>query len=368
MKCPKCGAEVMQGAQRCNNCGAQFVTGKRCPYCQNVIPSNAAACPKCGKPQPAARGSAVFNQPKEKGGFRWWYILIGLVLVIAGFAGGVVTDHFLDLGSFLEKQNPPAASSSKPPEASSAASVPPVSSTAAAPVMNESEIMAMYGNPDKFSGRSLELTGKVFGSVEYDEHGVAFQMWADPENNDLNTFILFPDTNFKINEGEFVRITGTVNSAFQAQNAFGVTITAPLILASQVEIVSYADAVDPVIRTITPEGSTQTQYGYTVTVEKIELAEKETRVYLKIENHGSDKFSLYSFNSLLIQNGQQYEEQTNFSADYPKVQTDLVTGVSTQGVICFPAVEPASFQLRFEAHSENWNESLEPYIFDITVG
>lgn len=368
MKCPKCGAEVIQGAQRCNNCGTQFVTGKRCPYCQNVIPANAATCPKCGKLQPDARGSALFDPPKEKGGFKWWYILIGLILVIVGFAGGVVTDQVLDLGGFLDKQDSPTTSSSNLPETSNTVSVPPASSTTIEPMLNESEIMAMYSSPDKFSGRSLELTGKVFGSIEYDEHGVAFQMWADPENNDLNTFILFPDTDFKIDEGEFVRITGTVDSAFQGQNAFGATITAPLILASQVEIVSYADAVDPTIKTITPEGSTQTQYGYSVTVEKIELAEKETRVYLKIENNGSDKFSLYSFNSLLVQNGQQYEEQKNYNAGYPEIQTDLVTGVSTQGVICFPAVEPNGFQLRFEAHSENWNESLEPYVFDIAVG
>lgn len=102
-------------------------------------------------------------------------------------------------------------------------------------------------------------------------------------------------------------------------------------------------------------------------MEKVELAEKETRVYLKVENAGSSNFNLYSFNAKIIQNGKQYEEETNFSADYPDVQTDLSVGVTTEGIFCFPAIEQADFQIVLEGSSDNWEEDLQPYTFPLSA-
>ncbi len=91
MKCPRCGANLPAGATSCGSCGAKFQQGKRCPNCQSVIPSNAAVCPKCGaRFAGQAAGIPVQKPPKVKGGFRWWYILIGLVLFLSGFGLGLV--------------------------------------------------------------------------------------------------------------------------------------------------------------------------------------------------------------------------------------------------------------------------------------
>jgi len=78
-----------------------------------------------------------------------------------------------------------------------------------------------------------------------------------------------------------------------------------------------------------------------VTLQKVEFAEQETRVYLKVDNNGSDNFSVYSFNSKITQDGKQFGEQDNWEAEYPQIQTDLLVGNSTEGIIVFPTLEPS---------------------------
>lgn len=371
MKCPKCGANLPAGSTSCTKCGARFSVGKRCPYCQTVISASATICPKCGKPQPAASAPKPTSQGNSKGksNFRWWYIPIMIALVVIGFAGGM---------AFNPNKEPEIKSPTKNKTTSSTpakemvgtnktGSSDATESEANYDFLTEEEIRQMYSNPEKYKQRLVELSGKVFGNIEYAELGVYFQIYADPVNSDRNTLVCCADKNISIKEGDYVKFKGAVKGAQEGETMIGAKITLPLILTAGVEMLSYQDAVAPTINTITLENGTQSQLGYAVTVQKIELAETETRVYVKVENNGSDKFNLYSFNSKLVQNGKQFEEQRNVSADYPSVQTDLVVGVSTEGIICFPSIENTNFQLIFEGRSENYSEDFEPYTFDIPV-
>ena len=127
---------------------------------------------------------------------------------------------------------------------------------------------------------------------------------------DSNVIVYIHDKDFKIAEGDYVKITGIVGDVFKGTNAFGAELVVPTVTAREYEIMNYTDAVMPTLKEITVE-QTQEQYGYAVTVQKVEFAEKETRVYLKVVNGGSDSFNLYSFNTKLTQDGKQFEEQDN---------------------------------------------------------
>lgn len=233
--------------------------------------------------------------------------------------------------------------------------------------LTESEIKQMYSNPDDFKGRKIELLGKVLSNAEYDEDAVYFQMYGDIKNSSNNTVVGFANPDFKVEEGNYVKVIGTVKDKFEGENALGGKITAPTILADSVEVLSYQEAVAPTTKEIIPENNSIDQLGYKVTINKIELSEPETRVYLTVENNGSGKFSLYDFNSILIQDGKQYENQDNWAADYPEIQTDLRVGVSTEGIITFPKINESNFQLIFDGSPDDWNEKIEDYQFDITV-
>lgn len=233
--------------------------------------------------------------------------------------------------------------------------------------LTESEIKQMNASPKKFVGRNVELTGRIFTTPEESEGSVAFQMFTDPQKGDGNTVVLYMGENIDLKSDDYVKISGKVVGEFEGTNAFGGTITAPQILAETVELSSYADIIDPAIQTVTLENPTQDQYGYSVTIDKVEFAKDETRVYVTVNNNGSSNFSLYSFNAKCVQNGKQLEEQSNYTADYPRINSDLLPGATTSGIIAFPAMDIASFKLVLEAYSNDYTTRIQPYTFEITV-
>ena len=230
--------------------------------------------------------------------------------------------------------------------------------------MKGNEIKTLYTNPEKFKNHCVEIIGKVFAAPEYDDEGVAIQMWGDIEKSENNTIVYISDKDFEVKQDEYLHIVGIVGDVFEGENAFGGKVTAPTISAKEYKVIDYKDALSPATKTI-DVNQTQTQLGYSVTVQKIEYAEKETRAYIKVDNQGSDKFSVYSFNSKITQNGKQYEEQDNWDADYPDIQTELLVGNFTEGVIVFPPISTEPFTLIIEGNSDNWEENIQPYTFNI---
>lgn len=357
----------------------------KCPNCGTEYESN--FCPNCGyraaNPVPAPENQPFGNtgypnpQPPKKG-IRWWGILLIVVGAIAavfiliiiislivsaatggnssGAANSVPASSVSETVSSAEgSEGIPSADGSEP------------AGTGDSAPLTADEMDQLYTDPKKFEGRSVTLTGKVFGSPEKDGEGIYFQIFADPEKYDRNTAIVYKSTDVSVSADDYVRITGRVQGNLKGQNAFGGSVSAPAILADSVEVVTYMDAVVPTIKSVELSGVTQDQHGYAITVEKVEFAEKETRVYVSIQNNGSSNFTAYSFNTKIIQNGKQYEEARNFFADYPEIQTDLVPGVTTEGIIAFPAIDQADFKITFEGRSNDWQEDIETYSFDIPV-
>lgn len=233
--------------------------------------------------------------------------------------------------------------------------------------LTEDEIKRMYSSPEDYIGRTVELVGQVFAGVDYDEDGVYFQMWADAENFNNNTVVAYLDPSFTVEDNQYVRVKGTVADVLVGENMMGATVTAPLIRADELAVLTYKEAVMPTIAVAEATTKTIEQRGYSVTVQTVELAEEETRAYISVTNNGSSTFSLYEFNMLLIQDGTQYEYTWNFMADYPELQTDIRPGITSEGVVVFPAIKEAPFQIIMEGDSGDWNEELEEYIFDFNI-
>lgn len=241
------------------------------------------------------------------------------------------------------------------------------SSETPAEPLSDSEIKRMYSNPSDYIGSTVELVGVIFGGVDYDGDGIYFQMWADPEIIDYNTVVAYFDPELTLEDGQYIRISGTVIDVFEGENMMGGQIVAPAIQADTLEVISYKDAVRPTVATATAINNTVEQYGYSVTVQSVELAEKETRAYITVTNNGSSEFSLYGFNMVLIQDGTQYEYTPNYMADYPELQSSIRTGITTEGVVVFPAIQQEPFQIIMEASTYDWNQPLQEYVFDFNI-
>ena len=72
-------------------------------------------------------------------------------------------------------------------------------------------------------------------------------------------------------------------------------------------------------------------------------------------------------NSVLIQDGTQYEYTPNYMADYPELQSSIRTGITTEGVVVFPAIQQEPFQIIMEASTYDWNQPLQEYVFDFNI-
>jgi hypothetical protein len=199
----------------------------------------------------------------------------------------------------------------------------------------------------------LTSSEKVFLPPERDEDGTYFQMYVDPKNSEWNTVVASSDPNLQVSEGDYVRIKGKVVGKYEGENAFGASLTLPWVAADSVEVVDAAAAASPAIETLPPQEGTKA--GITMTVEKVEFADDETRVFLAVENGSSAQFDFFSSSGKAVQEGQQYDS-TFSGADYPELSSEVVPGAHTSGVMVFPAMSPdAGLDLHLEGYSSDSN-------------
>ncbi|WP_175640192.1 hypothetical protein [Metabacillus schmidteae] len=129
-----------------------------------------------------------------------------------------------------------------------------------------------------------------------------------------------------------------MEDVFEGENMVGGTISAPMILADSIEKTDYATAFAPAIKTVELKKEID-QHGFVIKVNKIELAETETCVFVNVTNNSKDTISFYSFNSKMTLGGSQLETTDNNEAGYPEVQSEILAGVSSEGILLFAALD-----------------------------
>lgn len=228
------------------------------------------------------------------------------------------------------------------------------------------DLKKVYAAPSDYVNHIIEFTGEVFVAPERDAEAVYLQIMADSENFTDNTIVVIYDTAFEVEANDYVHVIGKITGEFEGSNLFGADITAPQMTAHEYEVVSYTDALSPTLKELFVD-VTQEQYGYAVTIQKVEYAATETRVYLAVTNNGNEKFNFHSYSGKIVQGSTQYEATTNWSADYPSVATEILQGVTSEGVMLFPSIsEGEEFKIVVAGYSPNFDEQMEDYSFLIT--
>lgn len=211
----------------------------------------------------------------------------------------------------------------------------------------------LASDPAAHKGASVDFVGKVFTSPERDAKGVYLQVWEDAQNDENNTIVGYNHPDFQVQDGDYVHVVGTVKGKLSGKNAFGGEVTAPTVLADTLEVVSATAAASPAISTYGK--ATYTQAGITITVNKVEFAADETRVFMRVRNASNYGVNVYDSSMKAVQNGRQYDA-TYSSAGYPEISSDLIAGASTSGVVVFPKMNPSgTLKLVVEANSEDSN-------------
>lgn len=221
--------------------------------------------------------------------------------------------------------------------------------------VTDDQIVEMYTNPDAFKGQYVKLSGKLLSTPEQSNGVYAFQMWGDPENSERNTLVYTTDASLDLHEDDYVFVDGRITGTFTGENFIGGTVTAPQIEDAVVTKSNYIDVVHPTLKEISPNLN-QDQRGFNVTVEKVEFAANQTRVYVTIKNNSSAKMSFGNYDVSLVVNGQQIKQKDDWDANLPELAYDILPGTSTSGVLMFPAVDQnQAFQLVIpDIYSDDW--------------
>ena len=238
--------------------------------------------------------------------------------------------------------------------------------------LSESEIANLFSDPDNYKGKYVKLSGKIFNGPDTADDYVAYQAWHDVQNS-TNDFVFgmeSPEEDFNVDD--YVVVDGRITGTFEGTNAFGTTIECPQIDAVSIEKQSYMEAVVPTIKEITPENAVSEQNGISLKVDKIEFAEKETRIYLTETNASSDKFSFSVYDIKITQNGQQISQDvssmSSYEGEYPELSYEILPNATSSGVLVFPAIDSsAGFQIYAEGYSDNWELEFSPFTIDISV-
>ena len=227
-----------------------------------------------------------------------------------------------------------------------------------------SDLSAAFTDIDSYKGYDTAFYGRVF-SKEDDGTNTYFQIWQDYINSNNNAIVVVsgkPD----ISEDDYVYVEGRITGQFDGENAFGGKVTAMKIKATKVEKTSYMDLIVPTRRSV-DVNETKTQKGYSITVEKVEFADTETRVYVKAANNGKSNFNIYTYSVKAKQDKKQYEQKDNFDADYKSLSSELMPDAEDDGIILLPALAQKDFTLIIEGSSDDWDESLKPFKFTIKI-
>ncbi|MFB9757973.1 DUF4352 domain-containing protein [Ectobacillus funiculus] len=232
-------------------------------------------------------------------------------------------------------------------------------------VLKQEDMQKVVTDPGAYKGDTVEFYGRVFVEPERDQKGVYLQMYALNKGKDGNAIVGYADPNFDVKNGDILYVKGTVEKAFEGENAMGGKITAPLIKAKEVKKSDYGTAFAPAKKSV-DVNQEQNQSGFKVTVKKLEVAEDETRVYVSVANESNAKINFYPNNAKLIQNGKQLELADSYDKGYPEIQTDILPGTTTEGVLVYPAIaDSGSVQLYAEGYSDNYEVDIKPFQYTI---
>lgn len=235
--------------------------------------------------------------------------------------------------------------------------------------VSDDEIDAVLSNPDDYKGKYINITGKIFNVIDTDSDGsTQYQAYYDIENYDKDFAFTVSSDAGTFSTDAYVNVDGQIAGEVTGENMLGTDVSTIMISADTVTELSYMDAVVPTLKTITP-GLSQEQNGVTVSIDKVEIAEKETRVYVTETNNGSDNFDLWVYEAAVIQNGTQINlssSGSSYEGEYPELSSSLLPGASSSGILVFDPVDAAQgFQVNIPCASENWEVEMQPFVFDV---
>ncbi|MGN8937586.1 hypothetical protein [Bittarella sp. HCP28S3_D9] len=165
--------------------------------------------------------------------------------------------------------------------------------------IDTAELPRVYADPAGYRGKHVKLVGRAISMLE--RHTGESSFLFIPEGYSSPIAVHSADSSLQIEEGDILLVDGK----FWSTKNTGTDL--PHLAAADLTHSAYKDAFRPTLKEISL-ALTQVQEGCSVTVEKVEFAKEETRLYLRIQNTGGASISYW--NGYLVQGGPSTPKHT----------------------------------------------------------
>lgn len=215
---------------------------------------------------------------------------------------------------------------------------PPPTATAPVSELTDANWGLAINDVYRYGGVHAALTGRVAQTFAYSPTQSGFLMYTDPEAQQGLAVIAPSPTTVK--KDDYVRVDGKVQGNYQGTLATGQGFSGSRVAAATVQVITREAAVAPAIK-VDKVSQPLTQNGVVVTLDRVELAKQETRVYLSVNNGAAQSIVLNPGAIRLVQSEQQYEPKVLQNSGYPQLPGMLVPGAKADTVFVFKAIDPA---------------------------
>lgn len=205
--------------------------------------------------------------------------------------------------------------------------------------ISESKITNALIEPDSYKGKRIKIEGEVSQGPDVDGNTGYLVRYVSANNR---YFFVQTDGDLGYQEGDYIKVVGTINEQISMKNVYGDDIPVASIGDAKVSDGSYIDIVMPTYRTNKPNEKTQTIDGVSVTLSKVEYAQEETRVYLSIDNQSQGAI-YYDPSYVILQqdNAIIYPDTGSASyelGDYPQLNYTISVGSKSNGILVFSVI------------------------------
>ena len=221
----------------------------------------------------------------------------------------------------------------------------------------------LAADPDKYIGSLINLTGRVIDRPSSVDGGAwRLQVQADPDESETRFYVVVSADRLDIGADDFVSFGGTLEVDPEKNRLEDAGEELPFISADDFQQIPSQNILDPTNKLLEPNVS-ESQFNVTVTVEKIEFAERETRVYMRIDNGTEQTVRLNDGRMKLSQGPKESGLQPDPAPDYDRLPADLPTEMSATGILTFPpaSYEEGSLRLTIGASTDDYTLRFEPF-------
>ena len=201
------------------------------------------------------------------------------------------------------------------------------------------------GAQKTYVGSEVDIRGKIAQVLATSDSESQFAIETKTEMTLGDRTLVVVGGNPGLTENQWVRVRGELHSYWNTQNLMGAELHLPVVAAHRVTAITRSDAF-PSIRTVRVDENI-TRHGLTITLEKLEIADSETRVYIHAKNESANNASLYAFDAVLVQGTRQIKGKDSFGEDLEEPDTTLVSGTETQGILLFEPVRSDISPVKF---------------------